>query len=125
MSGQRKVLVTGASSGIGKATAVRFAVDGFDVCLNARREEVLQEILNQLPPGDHFVCAGDYSDAAFVKEMGETIRGKWGRIDVLANCAGRWTPADIIDSPLGQWRESVAGVLGGKYDRGFATPCRP
>ena len=51
MSDRRKVVVPGASSGIGKATAIRFAADGYDVCLNARREKLLEEVAAGLEPG--------------------------------------------------------------------------
>ncbi|MCX7425309.1 MAG: SDR family NAD(P)-dependent oxidoreductase [Planctomycetia bacterium] len=49
MAKQRSVIVTGASSGIGRATAVRFAREGYRVCLNARREAVLRELADRLP----------------------------------------------------------------------------
>ena len=113
MSHRCKVVVTGASSGIGKATAIRFAADGCDVCLNARREDVLKEIAENLSPGDHLVCAGDYSDAAFVEAMGTTIRQKWGKIDVLANCAGKWMPVHVLDTPIPQWRKPIELMFDG------------
>lgn len=106
MSNRRKVVVTGASSGIGKATAVRFAADGCDVCLNARRHGLLEEVAASLEPGDHLVCAGDYSAPAVIEAMGEHLRAHWGRVDVLANCAGVSIPVEILDSPLADWRKA-------------------
>ncbi|MEI7822758.1 MAG: SDR family NAD(P)-dependent oxidoreductase [Verrucomicrobiota bacterium] len=66
MSNRRKIIVTGASSGIGRASAIRFAGDGCDVCVNARREERFRELVITFPPGNHLVCAGSYDDAAGV-----------------------------------------------------------
>ena len=66
MSNRRKIIVTGASSGIGRASAIRFAADGCDVGVNARREERLRELVITFPPGNHLVCAGSYDDAAGV-----------------------------------------------------------
>ena len=54
-----QVIITGASSGIGKAAAVRFAQEGWDVCLFARREPLLQEIYKSLPKGRHLIPKGD------------------------------------------------------------------
>lgn len=113
MQERRKVIVTGASSGIGRAIAIRFAADGYDVCLNARREHLLDELLGNLPAGDHVVCAGDYSDRAFVERIGHTVRDRWGRVDVLVNSAGVFTAVDPIDSPLERWREPLELLLGG------------
>jgi 3-oxoacyl-[acyl-carrier protein] reductase len=110
---RRKVIVTGASSGIGRATAVRFAADGYDVCLNARREALLRELAASLPAGNHLVCAGDYSDAAFVERMGATVRDSWGSVDVLVNCAGVFTAVDPIGSPLDQWRAPFDSLFSG------------
>jgi len=100
----RKVVITGASSGIGKATAVRFATDGCDVCVNARREDRLRELIKTLPPGDHLICPGDYSDPGVVEAMGKTIRECWGRVDVLVNCAGVNRSAHVTDAALEEWR---------------------
>jgi NAD(P)-dependent dehydrogenase (short-subunit alcohol dehydrogenase family) len=113
MEKQRGVIVTGASSGIGRATAVRFAREGYRVCLNARREPLLRELADRLPPGDHLVCPGDYSDPATVDAMGETIRRCWGSVEVLVNSAGIIGQADVIDTPLDQWRVPLDALLGG------------
>ncbi len=104
MNQRRKIIVTGASSGIGRATAIRFAADGWDVCINARREGRLKGLAQGFPPGDHLVCAGDYSKAAVVEAMGKTLRDRWGRVDGLVNCAGVSQSADVVGSPLDEWR---------------------
>src|SRR5262249_37294255 len=105
MNERRKIIVTGASSGIGRATAMRFASDGCDVCVNARREARLQELAQQLPAGNHLVCPGDYSSPATAAVMDKTLRERWGRVDALVNCAGLGLPAGAIDSPLETWRK--------------------
>jgi len=48
MQQRLKAIITGASSGIGRATAARFAADGYDVCLNARRAALLHEVAASL-----------------------------------------------------------------------------
>ena len=105
MSDRRKIIVTGASSGIGRATALRFANDGCDVCVNARREARLHELVKNFPPGNHLVCPGDYSTATTAAAMDKVIRAHWGRVDVLVNNAGIGMPADAINSPLEAWRK--------------------
>src|SRR5438552_14226845 len=105
MKDRRKIIVTGASSGIGRATAARFAADGCDVCVNARRETRLRELVKTFPAGGHLVCAGDYSDASVVEAMGKVIRERWRSVDALVNCAGTGLPADAISSPLEEWRK--------------------
>lgn len=104
MSEHGKAVITGASSGIGRATAIRFGHDGYDVCLNARREGRLRDVLARLPPGQHMICAGDYSDALVADNLERMLRVKWGRVDVLVNCAGIYGSADPIASPLEDWR---------------------
>jgi 3-oxoacyl-[acyl-carrier protein] reductase len=106
MNPRRKAVITGASSGIGRATAVRFAADGYDVCLNARREARLRELTHGFPPGDHLVCPGDYHAAATAEAMGGLLRERWGRVDVLVNCAGVYRGGDAVEQPLEQWREA-------------------
>jgi 3-oxoacyl-[acyl-carrier protein] reductase len=105
MNQRRKIVVTGASSGIGRATAVRFAADGCDVCVNARRAERLHELVRGFPAGTHLVCPGDYSDPSVVEKIGQDLRERWGRVDALINCAGINRSADVIDSPIESWRK--------------------
>ena len=113
MNQRRKIIVTGASSGIGRATAVRFAADGWDVCINARREERLNELHRGFPPGDHLVCAGDYSSPEVVVSMGKTLRERWGRVDGLVNCAGISRSADVVASPMDEWRRPFDTMFNG------------
>ncbi len=105
MNPRRTVIVTGASSGIGRVTAIRFAADGFHVCVNARRTERLKELVAQFPAGEHLVCPGDYSQATVVATMERMVRERWGKVDVLVNCAGVFAAADVVDSPLDEWRK--------------------
>lgn len=107
------VLISGSSSGIGWATALRFAREGWNVGLLARRENLLQELLNQLPAREHFLCAGDYADPATIQRLDEQIRHKWGRLDALVNCAGVFQTVDVIADPLGKWRASFDTMVNG------------
>lgn len=113
MKKQRKVIVTGASSGIGRATAIRFAADGWDVCVNARTEERLRELVAGFPPGNHLVCAGDYSDPAVSTAMSEQLRSRWGRVDALVNNAGIFEPVPVVAAPLDQWRRQFDTMING------------
>jgi 3-oxoacyl-[acyl-carrier protein] reductase len=113
MSNRRKILVTGASSGIGRATAIRFAADGWDVGVNARTESRLHKLVAGFPPGNHLVCAGDYSDPKVAAAMSEMLRSRWGRVDALVNSAGVFEPIPAIASPLGQWRKQFDTMLNG------------
>lgn len=113
MSDAKKALISGASSGIGKATAIRFAQEGWDLCLNARREALLHELKAQLPVGEHLVCAGDYSELQIAEQIGEEIRRAWGKVDVLVNCAGIAIPGDALETPLGEWRVPFDTMVNG------------
>jgi 3-oxoacyl-[acyl-carrier protein] reductase len=113
MSERKKVVVTGASSGIGFATARRFAKEGWDVCVTARRAKSLQDLAASFPAGDHLVCPGDYSDPATVETINKAIEAHWGRLDCLANVAGVYMAAKVIDSPLDEWRKPFDIMING------------
>jgi len=114
MSSQRKrVIVTGASSGIGKSAAVRFAQEGWDVCLIARREVLLKEICAGLADGHHLVCAGSYAEQETADRLREMVRAEWGSLDVLVNNAGVFMNAGVVNSPLEEWREPFDIMVNG------------
>jgi len=123
MNERRKVVVTGASSGIGRATAVRFARDGWDVCVNARRAGRLEELVRAFPPGQHLVCTGDYSEPLVQSQMEATLREQWGRVDALVNCAGIAQSAHVVESPIQEWRRPFDMMLEGGV--GITRVCVP
>jgi len=113
MQQRLKAIITGASSGIGRATAARFAADGYDVCLNARRAARLHEVAASLAAGDHLVCPGDYSDPAVADEMRRRLAEQWGHVNVLVNCAGVSASVDVLETPWEAWRSGLDMMLGG------------
>jgi 3-oxoacyl-[acyl-carrier protein] reductase len=112
-AGRKRVIVTGASSGIGRATALRFAREGWDVCLLARREALLVELKAEMPPGHHLVCAGSYAEVATAARLEALLRAEWGAVDVLVNNAGVSVGVDAIDSPLAEWRQPFDVMFNG------------
>jgi NAD(P)-dependent dehydrogenase (short-subunit alcohol dehydrogenase family) len=104
MNIRKKVVVTGASSGIGRATVERFAAEGWDVCLLARRKERLVEIHATLPAGHHLLCIGDYSTEKNERELTELLRKEWGHVDALVNSAGVSMQTDPINDSWESWK---------------------
>jgi len=109
----QRVIVTGASSGIGKATAFRFAQEGWDVCLVARRKNLLESICQELPDGKHLVCSGPYEEAATSEKVREVVQREWGQVEALVNCAGVYMGADVVKSPLEAWRKPFDIMVNG------------
>jgi len=82
------VIVTGAGSGIGAATARRFLQEGAFVVLNGRREHKLRETIAGLDAQRALIHPGDVSDEAHVKRLVEDAVARFGKLDVLVNNAG-------------------------------------
>ncbi|MEW6649485.1 MAG: SDR family oxidoreductase [Chloroflexota bacterium] len=109
----KRVLITGASSGIGKAIAYRFARQGWEVCLVARRRELLEQIVAALPAGRHLVCAGAYEQPETAAQVHAALAGEWGSLDALVNNAGVFMTADALNSPLEEWRKPFDIMVNG------------
>jgi meso-butanediol dehydrogenase / (S,S)-butanediol dehydrogenase / diacetyl reductase len=102
------VIVTGAASGIGEATARRFAAEGALVTLVDREEQALKQVISDFPKERALAHVADVSDSAAVKAMVETTVKRFGRLDVLINNAGvhgGGDPAEITDE---QWRDVMS-----------------
>ena len=88
MTDRKTVIVTGAGSGIGKATAKRFARDGYNVVLNGRTQEKLDEVASDIGSDHVKVIAGDVSNPQDVDALVTGTVTTFGAIDVLVNNAG-------------------------------------
>jgi len=96
----KTILITGASSGIGKAAALKLARKGATVILVARREELLKEVVGEihLAGGTAYWYAGDLSKIEEIDKLTETILDEHPSIDVLVNNAGRSIRRKIEES---------------------------
>ena len=109
----RIAIVTGASSGIGQATARRFAAEGATVIAIARRAERLNELHAESARIEPFAC--DVTDHDALAEcVAQTIR-KHGRVDVLVNNAGFSYYERHADSTLDHWRQTMLVNLEAMY----------
>lgn len=113
------VLVTGASSGIGEATALRLAAEGHQVALGARRTERLETLAARVRAdgGRASVHRLDVTDADGVSDVVDRVAEEHGRIDVIVNNAGVM-PLSRLDALLvDEWNQmidvNVKGLLHG------------
>jgi NAD(P)-dependent dehydrogenase (short-subunit alcohol dehydrogenase family) len=111
-------VITGAGSGIGRATALALCADGFSVVLAGRRREMLEETatLAKASPPRMLVVPTDVSDPAAIASLFDTVNATYGRIDLLFNNAGISTRnIPIEDLTLEQWSNVVAVNLTGSF----------
>jgi len=108
---QKTVLITGATSGIGKATAYVFAREGYRLILNGRRAERLSELKDELQQryGSTILCLPfDVSNYESVQSAIRRLEGDWRNIDILINNAGKAKGlAPIQEGELKHWEEMI------------------
>lgn len=103
---EKVALVTGASSGIGKATALAFAARGCNVVVAARREDELAEVVSEIEDhgGVASLAVADVSVASDVKRMVAHTLETFGRLDYAVNNAGiEGLCASVVDLPEEEW----------------------
>ncbi len=111
-------VITGAGSGIGRASALALHADGFSVVLAGRRRAMLEETaaLAKATPPQMLVVPTDVSDPVSIAALFDTVRATYGRIDLLFNNAGISTRnIPIEDLTFEQWSNVVAVNLTGSF----------
>ncbi|MDP9196793.1 MAG: SDR family oxidoreductase [Pseudomonadota bacterium] len=98
------VVITGASRGIGRATALAFAAEGARLLLACRsNHKAMGQVRQSLGDTDHAVVTGDIGDEKTCQTIASTVKERWGRADVLVNNAGailsrgEVSPKDFMD----------------------------
>lgn len=98
---RKVVLITGASRGIGRSTAIKFAQNNYNVVINYNnsidRAKELEEYLINTYNIETMVIRADISNELEVKDMVDNIINKFGKIDVLVNNAGIAIDSDFLD----------------------------
>ena len=121
MASRKVAVITGAGSGIGKATALALFAGGFDVVLAGRRAALLEQTASEARAlhggAGHMLCVPtDVGDAQAVAALFASAVERFGRVDLLFNNAGRGNPpGDFIDWTPAQWREVVDVNLNGMF----------
>ena len=104
---EKVAIVTGGGTGIGKASALALARDGFSVVISGRRPDPLEKTVTEGASERLALTAvaGDLSAAAGVSALFEHVERRFGRLDVLFNNAGRLAPpAELDEIPEEDWR---------------------
>ena len=110
-------IVTGAGSGIGKASALALLREGWAVVLAGRRKDALEAVAREAKPGARtLVVPTDVADPAAIRALFARTRETFGRLDLLFNNAGIGAPAvPLEDLPYEQWKAVVDTNLTGSF----------
>lgn len=116
---KKVVLITGASRGIGKATAIEFAKKGYNVVINYVSNDDaaknLKKYLTENYDADVMTCKCDISDEVKVKEMVKQVIDYFGKIDVLVNNAGIAIDVAFDDKTVENFRKTLDVNLIGPF----------
>jgi NADP-dependent 3-hydroxy acid dehydrogenase YdfG len=111
------VIIAGASSGIGEATARRLANEGAKLVIGARREERLKQLVDSLPKTEIFYQIADVTKPVDMENLAELAINRFGRIDVMFNNAGVMPTANLSEVRRHEWQQmldiNIMGVLNG------------
>ena len=99
----KSIWITGASSGIGKALAIKFANEGWQVAASARREDLLNKIAESNKNISSFPL--DVTDGEKCKEIFEQIKKQYQNIDICFFSTGTWDPKKEKDIDVDQMKK--------------------
>ena len=119
---EKTVIVTGAGSGIGRATAIRFAREGANVVLVGRTTQTLEKTASEFPhdrtwihTDNYLIVACDISIQTQVQEMIKLVIDKFDKIDVLVNNAGKAVQGKITELSAEEWKSAIDINLNGTF----------
>jgi NAD(P)-dependent dehydrogenase (short-subunit alcohol dehydrogenase family) len=116
-SNGKVAMVTGGGSGIGKASALALAREGFAVVVAGRRQEPLDAVVAQIEglQGRALGVSTDVSDPASVEALFKATKEKFGRLDVLFNNAGFGATVPIEDIEWERWTGVIGSIVHGTF----------
>jgi NAD(P)-dependent dehydrogenase (short-subunit alcohol dehydrogenase family) len=113
------IVISGASKGIGRAIAFRFAKAGYRIAISARGEEALlsirEELLSAYPGLDVLAMVADMSKKEDVQSFASVIEEQFGHIDILVNNAGVFLPGSIHEEEEGNLEKMIDTNLYSAY----------
>lgn len=111
-----RVVVTGASSGIGLDAARRFLRAGSSLIINGHNADKLERVARSLEGGERvFAVAGDIAEPATAGRIAEAARQRWGGVDVLINSAGIFAVKPFLDTTLEELDRLLAVNVKGTF----------
>lgn len=114
MNSNKVAIITGASKGIGRSTALKFAANNYNVALVGRNLEELNQLRLEIDKNYNMqvlICTGDLANEEFLRQVvAETVR-KWGRIDTLINNAAWRTIETMRTISLENWESTIKVCL--------------
>ena len=125
MSNDRVAVVTGASSGIGYATALALARGGAKVALGARRQDRLEDLKTKIVQegGQALSCKVDVANRQECQAFIDLVINEWGRIDILVNNAGLMPLSLVKNIKVDEWDRMVdVNIKGVLYCTAAALP---
>lgn len=115
MEQQKIVLVTGAGSGIGKASAIAFSAKGYSVVLAGRHRDKLEQVASACS-NETLIVESDVADPESVAHLFKTLNERFERLDVLFNNAGGGSPPRQFDEiPFEEWQRVISVNLTGTF----------
>jgi NAD(P)-dependent dehydrogenase (short-subunit alcohol dehydrogenase family) len=116
-SNGKVALVTGGGSGIGKASALALAKEGFAVVVAGRRPEPLQAVVSEIEglQGKALGVATDVGNPDSVRSLFAKTKQTYGRLDVLFNNAGFGAAGPIEELPYERWKGVIDSILNGSF----------
>ena len=108
----KRVIITGATKGIGRAISLAFAETGSDLMICARTEKDLLDfkvfLQKKFPDIQVFILAVDLSKKEEVQKLAHYIQSSWSHFDILVNNAGYFAPGGILDGQDGDIEKMMA-----------------